>query len=51
VAAAVAGGELEPIVGLHLYMFGGTRKSAEWLNGARARADVPAAVAHRGAAS
>jgi methylenetetrahydrofolate reductase (NADPH) len=39
VATGLATSELGPIAGLHLYMFGGTRKTAEWLAGARARAE------------
>jgi methylenetetrahydrofolate reductase (NADPH) len=35
IAAGLAHCELGPITGLHLYMFGGTRKSAEWLHCAR----------------
>lgn len=32
-------GDFGPIAGIHLYMFGGVRKTAEWLNGARASGD------------
>ncbi|HEY0104990.1 MAG TPA: methylenetetrahydrofolate reductase [Rhizomicrobium sp.] len=39
-AAQLAGRNLGPIVGIHLYMFGGVRKTSEWLNGARLRADA-----------
>ncbi len=38
-AAAQQGGDFGPLAGIHLYMFGGVRKTAEWLNGARHRAD------------
>ncbi len=38
-AAQLAGRNLGPVVGMHLYMFGGVRKTSEWLNGARRRAE------------
>jgi hypothetical protein len=43
-AAGLARRELGPLVGLHLYMFGGTRKSAEWLIAARARCAEKASI-------
>ncbi|MEI9991906.1 MAG: methylenetetrahydrofolate reductase [Rhizomicrobium sp.] len=32
-------GNFGPIAGIHLYMFGGVRKTAQWLNGARAQSE------------
>lgn len=49
-ALGVSRRDLGHLIGLHLYMFGGTRKSAEWLNSARCRANVQSAVTQRGAA-
>jgi len=38
--------DLGPIAGIHLYMFGGVRKTAQWLNGARAlRESAPRRIA------
>jgi len=36
---ALRGGDFGPIAGIHLYMFGGVRKTADWLKGARARSE------------
>ena len=36
---ALRGGDFGAIAGIHLYMFGGVRKTADWLKGARARTD------------
>ena len=44
-AAGLAARALGPVVGLHLYMFGGTRKSAEWLGHARQRLETSGAEA------
>ncbi|HEY0300202.1 MAG TPA: methylenetetrahydrofolate reductase [Rhizomicrobium sp.] len=38
-AQARRGGTLGPISGIHLYMFGGVRKTAAWLDDARRRAE------------
>jgi len=42
-AAAQQTNEFGPLAGIHLYMFGGVRKTAEWLNGARHRAESKSA--------
>jgi methylenetetrahydrofolate reductase (NADPH) len=36
-AAGLSGRDLGPIAGIHLYMFGGVRKTSEWLSAARRR--------------
>ncbi|MEJ0027090.1 MAG: hypothetical protein WDN01_13765 [Rhizomicrobium sp.] len=38
-AKTLRAGNFGPIAGIHLYMFGGVRKTAQWLNGARAEAE------------
>jgi methylenetetrahydrofolate reductase (NADPH) len=40
-AGELAKRNLGPIAGIHLYMFGGVRKTSDWLNGARRRAEAP----------
>ena len=39
-ASSRAPRELGPLAGIHLYMFGGARKTAEWLDAARRRAET-----------
>jgi methylenetetrahydrofolate reductase (NADPH) len=42
-AAGLSGRDLGPIAGIHLYLFGGARKTSEWLAAARHRAELDGA--------
>jgi methylenetetrahydrofolate reductase (NADPH) len=41
-AAGLSERDLGPIAGIHLYLFGGARKTSEWLSAARLRAELHA---------